>query len=157
MKSAIVQFMTELDDIDRHILRALFADGRLSNLRLAEQVGLSPSACLRRVQQLEKDGVIQGYRARLDPGAAGRGFVIYVAVGLGEHSKQAQDGFERAMDVSPEVAECHNVAGAYEYLLRVETRDLAAYKDFHTNRLGTVPHVRTITSYMVMGTSKDTR
>ncbi len=149
--------MTEIDQINRSILRALSRDGRITNLELAERVGLSPSACLRRVQDLEKRGVITGYRARLDPMRTGRGYVVYVAVGLSEHSKVAQEGFERAMARADEVAECHNIAGSFEYLLRVETADLAAYKAFHTDHLGTVPHVRSITSYMVMGSPKDTR
>ncbi|PWG16663.1 Lrp/AsnC family transcriptional regulator [Salibaculum griseiflavum] len=149
--------MTEIDALNRKILRELSANGRLSNLDLAERVGLSPSACLRRVQELERRGVIRGYRARLDPAQTGRGFVVYVTVGLSEHSKAAQEGFEAAMARAPEVAECHNIAGAFEYLLRVETADLAAYKAFHTDTLGTVPHVRAITSHMVMGTSKDER
>jgi DNA-binding Lrp family transcriptional regulator len=152
-----VQQMTDLDEMNRSILRALAADGRLSNLDLAARVGLSPSACLRRVQELERRGVIRGYRARLDPAQTGRGFVVYVTVGLSEHSKAAQAGFEAAMARAPEVRECHNIAGAFEYLLRVETADLAAYKAFHTDHLGTVPHVRAITSHMVMGTSKDER
>ncbi|HKL68681.1 Lrp/AsnC family transcriptional regulator [Salibaculum sp.] len=149
--------MADMDTINRMILRELSADGRLSNLDLAERVGLSPSACLRRVQELERRGVILGYRARLDPARTGRAFVVYVTVGLSEHSKAAQEGFEAAMARAPEVRECHNIAGAFEYLLRVETEDLAAYKAFHTDHLGTVPHVRAITSHMVMGTSKDER
>ncbi len=149
--------MTDIDQINARILRELQADGRLSNLALAEKVNLSPSACLRRVQDLERRGIIQGYRARIDPDQTGRAYVVYVAVGLGEHSKSAQEGFERAMTRAPEVTECHNIAGAFEYLLRVETADLAAYKRFHTDTLGTVPHVRSITSYMVMGTPKDLR
>lgn len=152
-----MQFMTDMDHIDAHILRILSRDGRISNLRLAEQVGLSPSACLRRVQALEQSGAILGYRARIDAGRAGRGYLVYVSVGLAEHSKAAQEGFEQAMARCDEVTECYNVAGAFEYLLRVEVADLAAYKDFHTNRLGTVPHVRAITSHMVMGASKDLR
>ncbi len=149
--------MTIRDQIDRRILHELSANGRISNLDLAERVGLSPSACLRRVQELERRGTIRGYRARLDPGQIGRAYVVYVAVGLSEHSKAAQEGFERAMQAAPEVAECHNIAGAFEYLLRVEVADLPAYKAFHTEVLGTVPHVRSITSHMVMGTTKDTR
>lgn len=129
----------------------------MSNLTLAETVGLSPSACLRRVQDLERRGVIQGYRARLDPAQMGRAHVVYVAVGLSEHSKTAQEGFEKAMAGFADVTECHNIAGTFEYLLRVETADLASYKVFHTDRLGTVPHVRSITSYMVMGSPKDLR
>lgn len=149
--------MTNLDPINAAILRELSADGRISNLLLAEKVGLSPSACLRRVQELERSGVIKGYRARLDPAQTGRAYVVYVAVGLAEHTKAAQSGFEKAMQRADEVAECHNVAGAFEYMLRVEVADLPAYKAFHTDILGTVPHVRSITSYMVMGSSKDTR
>ena len=149
--------MKDLDDIDRRILRALAADGRQSNLALAERVGLSPSACLRRVQELERRGVILGYRARLDPGLTGRGFLVYVAVGLADHSKSGQARFERAMEGADEVTECHNVAGAFEYILRVEVADLPAYKRFHTEILGQVPGVRSITSHMVMGTAKDAR
>ena len=149
--------MMDIDDINAAILRALSADGRISNLTLAEQIGLSPSACLRRVQDLERQGVIKGYRARLDPAQTGRAFVVYVAVGLSEHTKAAQTGFEQAMASATEVTECHNVAGAFEYMLRVEVADLPAYKAFHTDKLGTVPHVRAITSYMVMGSPKDTR
>jgi len=146
-----------MDEKDAAILRALSRDGRLSNLALAERVGLSPSACLRRVQELERSGVIRGYRARLDPAQTGRAYVVYVAVGLAEHTKAAQETFERAMGRAAEVTECHNIAGAFEYLLRVEVADLPAYKRFHTDTLGTVPHVRSITSYMVMGSPKDER
>lgn len=145
------------DPINDKILRALAGDGRISNLQLADMVGLSPSACLRRVQELERGGVIKGYRARLDPVQTGRAYVVYVAVGLSEHTKAAQTGFEQAMQRAVQVTECHNVAGAFEYMLRVEVADLPAYKAFHTDTLGTVPHVRSITSYMVMGSPKDTR
>lgn len=149
--------MTKIDTINDAILRELAKDGRISNLTLAERVGLSPSACLRRVQELERTGVIKGYRARLDPAQTGRAYVVYVAVGLAEHTKAAQQGFERAMQRADEVTECHNVAGAFEYILRVEVADLPSYKAFHTDILGTVPHVRSITSYMVMGSPKDVR
>ncbi|PJI91312.1 AsnC family transcriptional regulator [Yoonia maricola] len=149
--------MMKIDLINDNILRTLSRDGRMSNLQLADKVGLSPSACLRRVQELERSGVIKGYRARLDPEQTGRAYVVYVAVGLAEHTKAAQTGFEQAMARADEVAECHNVAGAFEYMLRVEVADLPAYKAFHTEILGTVPHVRSITSYMVMGTPKDVR
>ncbi len=151
------QLMTKIDQINDAILRELSRDGRISNLTLADKVGLSPSACLRRVQELERSGVIKGYRARLDPTQTGRAYVVYVAVGLAEHTKAAQEGFEQAMRRAEEVTECHNVAGAFEYILRVEVADLPAYKAFHTDTLGTVPHVRSITSYMVMGSPKDVR
>ncbi|MGR3712391.1 MAG: Lrp/AsnC family transcriptional regulator [Shimia sp.] len=149
--------MTKLDQIDDQILRALSRDGRISNLALAESVGLSPSACLRRVAALETSGVISGYRAVLNRAALGTGFVAYVTVGLNQHTKSAQEAFERAMAHAPEVRECHNITGQVEYLLRVEATDLAAYKRFHTDVLGTVEQVHAITSYVVMGSPKDER
>lgn len=145
------------DRINEEILRHLTANGRISNIDLAERVGLSPSACLRRVQDLERAGVLRGYRAVLDPTARGIGFTAYVGVGLNEHSKAAQEGFERAMARADEVIECHNITGTIEYLLRVECRDLVAYKTFHTEVLGTQPQVTSITSYVVMGSPKDLR
>lgn len=146
-----------MDDFTQKILRELSRDGRMSNLDLSRKVGLSPSATLRRVQDLERRGVIAGYRVCLNPEMVGRGYVVYVAVGLSDHSKKAQEEFEQAMAKAPEVIECHNIAGIHEYLLRVETNGLAGYKHFHTEHLGTAPHVRSITSHMVMGTTKDER
>ncbi|NRB35564.1 MAG: Lrp/AsnC family transcriptional regulator [Rhodobacteraceae bacterium] len=147
--------MAKIDQINRKILQELTRDGRISNLDLADRVGLSPSACLRRVQDLERAGAISGYRAVLSPQAMGIGFIAYIGVGLNHHSKDSQEGFERAMQAAPEVVECHNITGTIEYLLRVEVADLKAYKTFHTEVLGTVPHVSAITSYVVMGSPKD--
>lgn len=149
--------MIKLDEIDHRILRELTRDARQPNLALAERVGLSPSACLRRVQSLEKAGVIKSYRAVLDPEKLGIGFAAYVTVGLGSHTKSAQEAFERAVARAPEVRECHNITGTVEYLLRIETADLAAYKHWHTEILGTLPQVRAITTYVVMGSPKDDR
>ena len=149
--------MSDLDRIDHQILRVLSTDGRISNLALAEQVGLSPSACLRRVSALERSGVIAGYRAVLNAEKTGVGFVAYVTVGLSQHTKAAQEAFERAISRSPEVRECHNITGSVEYLLRVEAADLAAYKHFHTEVLGVLPQVNSVTSYVVMGSPKDER
>jgi DNA-binding Lrp family transcriptional regulator len=149
--------MMKIDSINDHILRTLTKNGRISNLELAETVGLSPSACLRRVQELERSGVISGYRAVVDPVKVGRGFTAYIAVGLNDHTKASQEAFERAISRSPEVRECHNITGSVEYLLRVEAADLAAYKVFHTEILGTLPQVHALTSYVVMGSPKDER
>jgi Lrp/AsnC family leucine-responsive transcriptional regulator len=149
--------MTKMDAINERILRELSRDSRQSNLALAERVGLSPSACLRRVQELERAGVIKGYRAVLDLSKLGIGFVAYVTVGLGSHTKAAQEAFERAVARAPEVRECHNVTGTVEYLLRVEAADLAAYKHWHTDVLGVLPQVRAITTFVVMGSPKDDR
>ena len=153
----MVQYMTKLDALSYNILRELSNDGRLSNLDLADRVGLSPSACLRRVQEMERRGLIRGYRAVLDRSQLGAGFVAYVAVGLAHHTKQDQEGFEAAIAQASEVRECHNVTGAFEYILRVEAADLAAYKHFHTEVLGVLPQVSSITTYVVMGSPKDER
>lgn len=149
--------MDDFDAIDRKILRELSGNARITNSALADRVGLSPSACLRRVNELERIGVIRGYRAVLDRAAMGIGFTAYVAVGLSRHTKDQQLGFEASIATAPEVRECHNVTGAVEYLLRVEASDLEAYKRFHTDVLGALPQVSTITSYIVMGSPKDER
>lgn len=146
-----------MDQINDRILQELSRDGRMSNLDLAERVGLSPSACLRRVQELERQGVIRGYRAVLDRGKLGVGFIAYATVGLNTHTKSSQQAFEQAMAVAPEVVECHNITGSVEYLLRIEVADLPAYKAFHTDVIGTLPQVNAITSYVVMGSPKDSR
>lgn len=149
--------MTKLDRLDNHILRVLGREGRISNLALAERVGLSPSACLRRVQDLERTGVIKGYRAVLNRAAVQAGFTAYITVGLATHTKAAQSAFEHAMQAALEVRECHNVTGTVEYLLRVEVVDLPAYKAFHTEVLGTLDQVRSLTSYIVLESPKDDR
>jgi len=145
------------DPKTQKILRELSRQGRITNLELADKVGLSPSACLRRVQELEQLGVIRGYRAILDPTALNKGFAAYVGVGLSDHSKASQESFEASMALAPEVSECHNITGNIEYLLRVEVNDLTAYKRFHTETLGTLPQVNSLTSYIVMGSPKDER
>ncbi len=149
--------MTKIDHINQRILRELLRDGRVSNTDLAEKVGLSPSACLRRVQELERSGVIKGYRAILNRKDMGGGFTVYVTVGLSEHTKKSQDAFEKAMASAPEVRECHNVTGVVEYILRIEVESLEAYKHFHTEVLGQAPNVTSITSFIVMDSPKDER
>lgn len=146
-----------MDRINQQILQELSRDGRISNLDLAERIGLSPSACLRRVQELERRGVISGYRAVLDRTQLGVGFVAYATVGLNSHTKASQEAFERAMSIAPEVVECHNITGSVEYLLRIEVADLPAYKAFHTDVMGTLPQVNAITTFVVMGSPKDAR
>ena len=149
--------MIELDRLNKRILRELTNDGRVSNTELADRVGLSASACLRRVQDMERSGIIQGYRAVLNPTALGIGFTAYIAVGLSDHTKKSQEAFQDAISLSPEVRECHNITGSFEYILRIETEDLAAYKVFHTDVLGVLPQVHSITTYVVMDSPKDER
>ncbi|GIT90084.1 AsnC family transcriptional regulator [Jannaschia pagri] len=149
--------MTPIDTYDDKILRALSCDGRITNQALAARIGLSPSATLRRVQALEAAGIIAGYRAVLSPEKLGVGFTAYIAVGLNDHTKAGQEAFERGVARAPEVRECHNITGSVEYLLRVEATDLAAYKHFHTDVLGVLPQVASLTTYVVMGSPKDER
>jgi len=149
--------MTNESRITERILQELRRDGRLPNTELAARVGLSPSACLRRVQELERRGIISGYRAVISPQARNIGFVAYVAVGLSRHSNEAQRSFERACLAAPAVRECHNITGTVEYLLRVEVADLAAYKQFHNDVLGAFAWIATITTHVVMGSPKDER
>ncbi len=149
--------MTEIDAINTRILHELEGDGRVSNTDLAARVGLSPSACLRRVQELERSGYIKGYRAVLDRSKLGAGITVFIMVGLAVHRSEDGRAFERAMEAAPQVRECHNITGEVEYLLRVEVADLPSFKDFHANILGVLPQVRSITSHISLGSPKDKR
>ncbi|MEL6338880.1 MAG: Lrp/AsnC family transcriptional regulator [Myxococcota bacterium] len=146
-----------MGDYDERILHELAIDGRIANVDLARRIGLSPSACLRRVQALERSGAIRGYRADIDPAARGVTMLAYVLVGLSQHTKSAQRSFERAMEKAPQVRECHNITGAYEYLLRVEAKDLARYKHFHTDVLGALPELSSIRTFLVMDSPVERR
>jgi DNA-binding Lrp family transcriptional regulator len=149
--------MTNFDTLNQRILCELSINGRISNTDLANKIGLSASACLRRVQDLEALGVIKGYCAILDKAHMGVSFIAYVMVGLNEHTKHAQEKFEHAIALAGEVKECHNVTGSFEYILRVEATDLKHYKEFHTDVLGVLPQVATITTHVLMESTKDQR
>ncbi len=149
--------MLELDRTNERILQGLETNARISNIDLAAKVGLSPSACLRRVQELERSGVIRGYRAIIDPAVRGAEITIFVLVGLSEHLRKDAEAFEQAMTRAPMVRECHNITGSVEYLLRVEVPDLNAYKAFHADVLGTQSQVHSITSYICLASPKDER
>ncbi|EGU29842.1 Lrp/AsnC family transcriptional regulator [Vibrio scophthalmi] len=146
-----------MDRFEERILHELKRDGRISNVDLANIIGLSPSATLRRVQDLEKRGVITGYKVKLNTIELGIGFIAYVSIGLASHRKQAQLAFEEHVRDVDEVVECHNITGSTEYLLRVETKDLISYKKFHADVLGECEHVNSITTMVVMGSPKDAR
>jgi len=146
-----------MDEKDRRILRELELDGRISNSSLANRVGLSASACLRRVQELEQSGYIKGYRAILDRSRLGGEITIFVTVSLSMHLAKDARQFEQAIGAAEEVRECHNITGSVEYLLRVEVDSLARYKKFHADVLGVLPQVASITSHICLGSSKDMR
>lgn len=149
--------MLEIDPYCEKILLTLESSGRLTNVDLAKRVGLSASACLRRVQDLERAGVIVGYRAIIDRSALAPRITVFVMVGLSQQLYEDARAFEQAMEDAPQVLECHNIAGNVEYLLRVEVGNLAEYKDFHAHTLGQLPQVQNVTSHFCLGTSKDKR
>ncbi len=149
--------MIDIDKKSAQIVRELQTDGRISMTELGERVGLSPSACLRRVQELERTGVIKGYRAVVDPAVLGTGFSTFLAVGLSRHDRESQLIFERAVARAPEVRECHNITGTVEYILRIEVADIEAYKRFHTEVIGAIEVVKTLTTYVIMSSPKDER
>jgi len=141
---------SDLDRIDLKILRLLQADGRLPNLKLAEAVGLSATAVLARTQRLQREGVIQGYEARLDPHKLGRGLLVFVEVLLDRTTPNVFDQFRAAVQVHDEILECHMVAGGFDYLLKTRMADMAAYRAFAGQVLWQMPGVRETRTYAVM-------
>ncbi len=139
-----------LDPIDRRMLELLQADGRLSNAKLAIQMGLSQSACLRRAQRLERAGVIEGYGARLSDAALGRAETVFIELTLNSQSESALDAFERAVAASPNVLECHLVAGDYDYLLRVAVASAGDYERLLRRELAALPHVGRVRSLFAL-------
>jgi len=140
----------ELDRIDRLLLHWLQLEARLSNTELAQRVGLSQSACSRRVQRLEHAQVIVGYSARLNAAALGKGNTVFVEVTLANQGEAALDAFERAAAGCPDILECHLIAGDYDYLLRVIVADTADYERLHRKQLASIPHIARIRSHFAI-------
>ena len=138
------------DRIDLKILKLLQADGRLTNLKLAEAVALSPTAVLARTQRLQRDGFILGYEARLNPLKLGRGMMVFVEVLLDRTTPNVFNEFKAAVQVRDEIMECHMVAGGFDYLLKTRMADMAAYRDFAGSVLWQLPGVRETRTYAVM-------
>jgi Lrp/AsnC family transcriptional regulator, leucine-responsive regulatory protein len=139
-----------LDKIDARILRALQADGRLTNLKLAEAVHLSPTAVLERVKRLTREGFILGYEARLNPTKLGAGLLVFIEILLDRTVHDVMDSFKAAVQVRPEILECHLVAGGFDYLLKTRVADMAAYREFLGSVIWTLPGVRETRTYAVM-------
>ena len=139
-----------VDRTDRKILRLLQADGRLATVELAERIGLSPTATTERVKRLTREGFITGFGARLDAGKLGRAFLVFVEVLLDKTTPDVFDRFADAVRRTPDVVECHMVAGGFDYLLKVRVADMAAYRNFLGDALWTVPGVRETRTYTVM-------
>ena len=140
----------DIDRIDRRILDVLQRDGRISNLKLAEAVALSPTAVLARVQRLAKDGYILGYEARLNPIKLGAGMLVFVEVLLDRTSANVFEQFKAAVQVRAEIMECHLVAGGFDYLLKIRCADMNAYRQFSGDVLWQLPGVRETRTYAVM-------
>jgi len=138
------------DKIDTRILRVLQRDGRISNLKLAEEVHLSPTAVLERVKRLTRDGYILGYEARLNPDKLGARMLVFVEVLLDRTVADMMDTFKAAMQARPEIVECHLVAGGFDYLLKARVADMRAYRDFVASVIWTLPGVRETRTYTVM-------
>jgi len=135
-----------LDAIDRKILDALQANGRMTNQELADRVGLSPSPCLRRVRQMEADGVIARYVALIAPEAMGLAVTAFVRVRLDQQDDRHLAAFETAVAEFPEVMECYLMTGEADYQLRVLVRSLGAFEDFLRHRLTRVQGIATVTT-----------
>ena len=146
----------QLDSIDRSILTELQADGRLSNLELAQRVHLSPSACLRRVKQLEEAGVIAGYAALLNPKLIGQSGTSFTIINLATMSNTLLEAFEAAVRECPEILDCYYVAGANDYLIRFAYRDAEDLERFHAQVLMRLPGVDRSNSMLVLRTVKKT-
>ena len=142
--------MSELDRIDLRILDLLQRDGRISNLKLAESVALSPTAVLARVQRLTREGYILGYEARLDPLKLASGMLVFVEILLDRTTPHVFDQFKAAVQARPEIMECHMVAGGFDYLLKTRVADMNAYRDFAGAVLWQLPGVRETRTYAVM-------
>ena len=151
-----MQTEPDLDRIDRKILSILQEDGRIANLKLAEAVALSPTAVLARVQRLTRDGFILGYEARLNPLRLGAGMLVFVEVLLDRTTPNVFDQFKAAVQVHPEIMECHMVAGGFDYLLKTRSADMNAYRVFAGNVLWQLPGVRETRTYAVMEEVKHT-
>jgi Lrp/AsnC family leucine-responsive transcriptional regulator len=143
-----------LDAIDCRIVAALQADGRLSNLELAERVGLSPSPCLRRVKRLERDGYIEAYRAMLQRNRLGLGLTVFIGIKIDSHANARAEAFQDAIVAMPEVVACHLVSGEADYLLEVVVPDLEHYQRFLVGKLLNLAIIREVRSNIAIQSLK---
>jgi len=145
-----------IDKIDARILRVLQKDGRISNLKLAETVHLSPTAVLERVKRLTRDGYILGYEARLNPAKLGAGMLVFIEVLLDRTAPDVMDTFKAAVQARPEILECHLVAGGFDYLIKTRVADMSAYREMIASVIWSLPGVRETRTYTVMEEVKNT-
>ena len=146
----------ELDKIDRNLLRILQEEGRLSFTELGERVGLSTTPCTERVRRLERDGVITGYHARVNPNSVKASLLVFVEISLAYKSGDIFEEFRRAALKLPNVLECHLVSGDFDYLIKARISEMASYRKLLGSTLLTMPNVRESKSYIVMEEVKET-
>lgn len=139
-----------LDRTDARILRALQDDGRISNLKLAEAVHLSPTAVVERVKRLTRDGFILGYEARLNPDKLAAGMLVFIEVVLDRTTPDVFRAFQAAVQAKPEILECHMVAGGFDYLLKARVENMAAYRAFLGHSLTRMTGIRETRTYAVL-------
>jgi Lrp/AsnC family leucine-responsive transcriptional regulator len=145
----------QLDRFDRNILASLAHEGRLSMSELAAKIGLSKTPVQARVKRLEKDGFIRGYSAIIDRDRMGEGHVAFVQVKLSDTRSAALDAFNRAVQSVQEIEQCHMMAASFDYLLKVRTKDIAAYRRVLGERISALPHVAQTSTFVAMETVKD--
>ena len=146
----------QLNRIDRNILRILQEDGRTSYAELSRRVGLSTTPCMERVKRLEREGVIRGYQAILDPAWLNAGLVVFVQIRLSRTSQDIFEQFKHAAVALEQVQECYLVSGNFDYLIKARVADMTAYREFLGDTLLTLPGVQESTSYVVMEQVKET-
>jgi Lrp/AsnC family leucine-responsive transcriptional regulator len=147
--------LVHMDRADRNILSALGRNARLSMAELAAEVGLSKTPVAARVRRLERDGIIRGYAAIVDRERLGEGHIAFVQVTLSDTRSAALDAFNKAALTVPEIEQCHMIAASFDYLLKVRTKDIAAYRRVLGERISALPHVEHTSTFVAMETVKD--
>ena len=142
------------DDIDRQIMSHLQSDGRMTNVELADRVGLTAPPCLRRVRALEEKGAIRGYHADLDPSWLGYSITVFAMVSLKSQAESDLEAFEAHVAAIPEIRECYMLNGDIDFILKIVARDLAGFQQFLTTRLTTAPNVAHVRTSLTIRTSK---
>jgi len=145
-----------LDEVDRRLLRVLQSDGRITNLKLAQSVGLSSASTHERVKRLVRDGAILGFHARLNPQLLQAGLLVFAEVRLADMSNAVHAAFKEAVQLRPEILECHEVAGGFDYLLKTRVAHMGAYRDLVAAVAWSLPGVRDVRTYAVMEELKHT-
>lgn len=145
----------DLDQIDIRIVRVLLTDGRIPLTDLAKQVGLSRTPCQNRIKRLQAEGYISGFRAVINPEKLGRNHIAFVEVKLTETTERALNAFNDAVHSVPEIEQCHMIAGAFDYLLKVRTKDIAGYRKALGEQISALPHVGSTSTHVSMQSVKD--